>query len=185
MATTVEPKVTTHSDPSSHWTAALKDPAFFAYSTNYMIDTDHAVIIDVEASRSIRQVEVDPTRTILVRVKERSDLHPERLKADTACESGQMFGWLNMGSPLTIQRLIERNGREADTRCTCDIQSRIQKKCHLFSDKLDYLDAKRPNLNALRIFNSFFLIFVSYAGNSLMNLSRIKITFLVRLNVTV
>ena len=53
-ATTVEPKFTSHSDPSSQWTAARKGPAFFAYSTNYLIDTDHAVIVDVEATRSIR-----------------------------------------------------------------------------------------------------------------------------------
>jgi hypothetical protein len=52
-ATPVEPKFTSHSDPSSQWTAARKGPAFFAYSTNYLIDTDHAVIVDVEATRSI------------------------------------------------------------------------------------------------------------------------------------
>ena len=93
-ATTVEPKFTSHSDPSSQWTAARKGPAFFAYSTNYLIDTDHAVIIDVEASRSIRQAEVGSTRTMLDRVKERFDLHPERLIADTAYGSGPMLGWL-------------------------------------------------------------------------------------------
>ncbi|MDB5538938.1 MAG: hypothetical protein JWQ89_665, partial [Devosia sp.] len=29
-----------------------------AYATNYLIDTDNAIIIDVEASRAIRQAEV-------------------------------------------------------------------------------------------------------------------------------
>jgi len=48
-ATPVQPKFTSHSDPASQWTAARKGPAFFAYSANYMIDTDHAVILDVEA----------------------------------------------------------------------------------------------------------------------------------------
>ena len=32
--------------------------AFFSYSDNYLIDTDHGVIVDVEATRSIRQAEV-------------------------------------------------------------------------------------------------------------------------------
>ena len=59
-ASEVEPKFTSHSDPASQWTAARKGPAFFAYSTNYLIDTDHAVIVDVEATRSIRQAEVGP-----------------------------------------------------------------------------------------------------------------------------
>ena len=47
-ASEVEPKFTSHSDPASQWTAARKGPAFFAYSTNYLIDTDHSVIVDVE-----------------------------------------------------------------------------------------------------------------------------------------
>ncbi len=40
-ATPVQPKFTSHSDPASQWTAARKGPAYFAYSANYMIDTDH------------------------------------------------------------------------------------------------------------------------------------------------
>ncbi len=62
--------------------------AFVAYSDNYLIDTDHGVIVDVEATRSIRQAEVGSTKTMLNRVKERFDLHPERLIADTAYDTG-------------------------------------------------------------------------------------------------
>jgi len=65
-ASEVEPKFTSHSDPASQWTAARKSPAFFACSTNYLIDTDHAVIVDVEATRSIRQAEVGSVRAMLV-----------------------------------------------------------------------------------------------------------------------
>jgi transposase len=93
-ATTVQPRFTSHSDPSSQWTAARKGPAFFAYSTNYLIDTDHGVIVDVEATRSIRQAEVGSVRIMLGRVKDTFDLHPERIIADTACGSGPMPGWL-------------------------------------------------------------------------------------------
>lgn len=83
-ATPVQPKFTSFSDPASQWTAAHKGPAFFAYSDNYLVDTDHGVIIDVEATRSIRQAEVGSTKTMLKRVKDKFDLHPERLIADTA-----------------------------------------------------------------------------------------------------
>ena len=83
-ASEVQPKFTSHSDPASQWTAARKGPAFFSYSDNYLIDTDHGVIVDVEATRSIRQAEVGSTETMLKRVKEKFDLHPERLIADTA-----------------------------------------------------------------------------------------------------
>ena len=93
-ATTVEPKFTSHSDPASQWTAARKGPAFFAYSTNYLIDTDHSVIVDVEATRSIRQAEVGSLRSMLRRVEYRFGLHPERLIADVAYGSGPMLDWL-------------------------------------------------------------------------------------------
>ena len=93
-ASEVAPKFTSHSDPSSQWTAARKGPAFFAYSTNYLIDTDHSVIVDVEGTRSIRQAEVGSVRTMLDRIKDRHDLDPERLIADSAYGSGPMLGWL-------------------------------------------------------------------------------------------
>jgi transposase len=93
-ASEVQPKFTSHSDPASQWTAARKGPAFFSYSDNYLIDTDHGVIVDVEATRSIRQAEVGSTKTMLERVKTRFDLHPERLIADTAYGTGPMLGWL-------------------------------------------------------------------------------------------
>mgnify|MGYP003710440531 CR=1 FL=1 len=92
-ASEVQPKFTSHSDPASQWTAARKGPAFFSCSDNHLIDTDHGVIVDVEATRSIRQAEVGLTKTMLDRVKERFGLHPERLIAPSRdipprCTSG-------------------------------------------------------------------------------------------------
>lgn len=66
-ATPVKPKFTAHADPASQWTAARKGPAFFAYSDNDLIDTDHGIIMDVEATRSVRQAEVGSTLTMLDR----------------------------------------------------------------------------------------------------------------------
>ena len=93
-ASEVEPKFTSFADPASQWTGAMKGPAFFAYSDNYLIDTDHGVILDVEATRSIRQAEVGATRTMIVRTRDRFGLTPERLAADKAYGSGEMLGWL-------------------------------------------------------------------------------------------
>ena len=64
-ATAVKPKFTSHSDPASQWTAARKGPAIFSYSNNYLIDTDNAVIVDVEATRSIRTAEVGASQTMV------------------------------------------------------------------------------------------------------------------------
>lgn len=50
-ASPVTPKFISRSDPAAQWTGAHKGHAFFAYATNYLIDTDHGVIVDVEATR--------------------------------------------------------------------------------------------------------------------------------------
>src|SRR5476651_2396204 len=57
-ATEVTPKFISPADPAARWTGAHGGQAFFAYSTNYLIDVDHAIIVDVEATTAIRQAEV-------------------------------------------------------------------------------------------------------------------------------
>ena len=46
------------------------------------------VIVDVEASRSIRQAEVGAAKTMIERTEERFGLKPERLVGDTAYGAG-------------------------------------------------------------------------------------------------
>ena len=82
------------SDPHSRWTAATGGIAFFAYSTNYLIDVAHGVILDVEATPAHRTAEVESTKTMLERVEERFDLKPQRLIADMAYGSAPMLGWM-------------------------------------------------------------------------------------------
>jgi transposase len=121
-ASEVEPKFTSHSDPASQWTAARKGPAFFAYSTNYLIDTDHAVIVDVEATRSIRQAEVGSVRSMLDRVKDRFDLHLKRIIADTAYGSGLMLGWLVDRKIAPHIPVIDKAGRTDGTWSRADFE---------------------------------------------------------------
>lgn len=82
------------SDPQSRWTAATGGIAFFAYSTNYLIDIAHGVILDVEATPAHRTMEVESTKTMVERVEERFGLKPERLIADTAYGTAPMLGWM-------------------------------------------------------------------------------------------
>ena len=92
--TEVVPKYLSLSDPVSRWTAAQAGPASFAYCTNYLIDLDHAVIVDVEPSTAVRQGELAACRTMIERAGESLGLHPERLAADTAYGTAEMLEWL-------------------------------------------------------------------------------------------
>jgi hypothetical protein len=88
------PRKISLSDPHSRWTAATGGIAFFAYSTNYLIDTAHGVILDVEATPARRTEEVESTKVMVDRVEKRFDIKPERLIADTAYGSAPMLGWM-------------------------------------------------------------------------------------------
>jgi hypothetical protein len=57
-ASEVTPKYIAPANPATGWTAAHRGPAFFASSADYLIDTDNAIIVDVEATTAIRQAEV-------------------------------------------------------------------------------------------------------------------------------
>jgi transposase len=93
-ATEVTPKFISPADPAARWTGAHGGQAFFAYSANYLIDLDHAVIVDVEASTAVRQAEVKAAKTMIERADERFELYPERLAGDSAYGSGEMLEWL-------------------------------------------------------------------------------------------
>jgi transposase len=93
-ASDVVPKFVSPSDPAAQWTGAHKGPAFFAYSDNYLIDVKCGIIVDVEASRAIRQAEVGAAKTMIERTEERFGLKPERLAADTAYGAAAMLNWL-------------------------------------------------------------------------------------------
>jgi transposase len=93
-ATEVTPKFVSPSDPAAQWTGAMRGPAFFAYADNYLVDVKFGVIMDVEASRAIRQAEVGAAKTMIERTEERFGIKPARLAADTAYGSAPTLHWL-------------------------------------------------------------------------------------------
>src|SRR6266852_2795499 len=93
-ASEVTPKFIAPSDPATRWTAAHRGPAFFAYSTNYLIDVDNAIIVDVEATTAIRQAEILAAKRMIERSLESFDLYPTRLIGDTASGSAESLNWL-------------------------------------------------------------------------------------------
>ena len=88
------PKNISLTDPAARWTAAPGSPAFFAYSTNYLIDVNAGIIVDVEATPAHRTEEVESTKTMIDRVEQRFDLKPDRLIGDTAYGTGPLLAWL-------------------------------------------------------------------------------------------
>src|SRR6201987_1741071 len=94
------PKVISPSDPSSAWTAKANKRVQFGYGLNYLIDVEHAIIVDVEATPARTYDEVTSTKTMIERTEQRLDLKPDWLTADTAYGTGKLLAWL-LGKSIT------------------------------------------------------------------------------------
>jgi len=115
-ASDVTPKFVSPSDPAAQWTGAMRGPAFFAYADNYLIDVKFGVIVDVEASRAIRQAEVGAAKTMIERTEGRFDIKPKRLAADTAYGSGPNLNWLVTDKEIAPHiPVIDKSKREDGT----------------------------------------------------------------------
>ena len=88
------PKYISPVDPAARWTGADGGAAYFAYSTNYLVDLDNAVILDVEPTAPIRPAEARAARHMIDRVHDRFGIKPNKLVGDTGYGSAEMLGWL-------------------------------------------------------------------------------------------
>ena len=93
-ATPVVPKYLSPADPAARYTSAHGGQAQFCYATNYLIDVENAVIMDVEATTAVRQAEVTAAKRMIERTIERFGTWPEKLVADTGYGSAEMLAWL-------------------------------------------------------------------------------------------
>lgn len=88
------PKVISPSDPCSAWTSKANKRVQFGYGLNYLVDTENAVIVDVEPTPARTYDEVESTKRMLDRTERCFNLKPKRLAADTAYGTGRFLGWL-------------------------------------------------------------------------------------------
>jgi transposase len=120
-ASEVMPKFVSPSDPAAQWTGAMRGPAFFAYADNYLIDVKCGIIVDVEASRAIRQAEVGTAKMMLERTEERFALKPEYLAADTAYGSAETLNWIVNDKKIAPHiPVIDKSNREDGTLSRAD-----------------------------------------------------------------
>jgi len=68
--------------------------SILSYADNYLIDVKFGIIIDVEASRAIRQAEVGAAKTMIAQTEECFGLKPQYLAADTAYGSTETLNWV-------------------------------------------------------------------------------------------
>jgi transposase len=80
-------------DPQAAWHQKQR-LAGFGYYSNYLIDTKHAVIVDMEATPARPSQEVVAARTMLERAEKQHGMKPRTLAADKLYGSGHFLSWL-------------------------------------------------------------------------------------------
>ena len=86
-----------------------------AQAANYLIDTDHGVIVDVEATRAIRQAEVGAAQTMIERTETRFGMKPDSLVADSAYGSAESLDWLVRKAIKPFIPVLDRSSRTDGT----------------------------------------------------------------------
>lgn len=122
----------------------MKDKAFFAYVDNYLIDTRNGIIMDVEATRAIRQAEVGASRTMLHRTEQRFGIRPRWLAGDTAYGSADNLGWLvdEKGIEPHIP-VIDKSRRDDGTFCRDDFRYDDVRDCYVCPAGADLITTGR------------------------------------------
>jgi transposase len=108
------PKVISPSDPCAAWTAKANKRVQFGYGLNYLIDTENAVIVDVEATPARTYDEVAATKIMIDRTERCFALRPKRLAADTAYGTGKFLGWLVNDKGITPHIPVWEKSSRAD-----------------------------------------------------------------------
>jgi transposase len=110
-------------DQAAEWTCAPGGPAFFGYSTNYLVDVHYGVIVDVEATSAHRIQEVDATRTMIDRVEDRFGIKPKRLIGDMAYGTAELLAWMVNDKAIEPHvPLWDKTQRTDDTLSSSDFQ---------------------------------------------------------------
>src|SRR6266516_4440468 len=83
---------------------------------NYLIDVKFGIIMDVKASRAIRQAEVGAAKAMIERTEERFEIKPAYLAADTAYGSADTLNWVvNEKKIVPHIPVIDKSKREDGT----------------------------------------------------------------------
>jgi transposase len=131
-ATDVVPKFVAPADPAAQWTGALRNAAFFAYADNYLIDVEHGIIVDVEASRAIRQSEVGASQTMIERTETRFGMKPEWVVADTAYGAAENLHWLVDEKDIAPHiPVIDKSKRDDGTLSREDFTWDAERDCYV------------------------------------------------------
>jgi transposase len=112
------PKYLPLTDPSAAW-STKNGPGRFGYETNYLVDTAHGVIVDVEATPARLSQEIVAAKHMLGRVERILGHPPQRVAADQSYGTAPFLAWLLERGIDPYIPVLERKG-QTDGKLTRD-----------------------------------------------------------------
>lgn len=100
-------------DPAAAWNTK-EGPGRFAYFDNYMIDTAHGIIVDVEATPARTAQEVIAAKAMLERVTETHGITPDTIAADKCYGTGPFLAWLKDHNVTPHIPVLDRQSQTKD-----------------------------------------------------------------------
>ena len=112
------PKYLSPTDPTAAW-STKNGPGRFGYETNYLVDTTHGVIVDVEATPARLSQEIVAAKQMLERAERTLGHAPPRLAADQSYGTAPFLAWLLERGIEPYIPVLERKG-QTDGKLTRD-----------------------------------------------------------------
>ncbi len=109
-------KNVSQTDAMARWTAAPSGPTYFAYSTNYRMDIEIVVFVDVEATTALRSQEVASTKTMIERVKDCFGFETRRLIGDKANGTAELLNRMAIEQGIEPHVQVWDKGERDDGR---------------------------------------------------------------------
>lgn len=112
------PKVISQTDPQAAW--STKDgPGRFSYETNYLVDDQNAIIVDVEATPARLSQEIVAAKAMLERSRDRVGFAPTSLAADKSYGTAPFLAWLLEKNVTPFVPVLDRKA-QTDGKLTRD-----------------------------------------------------------------
>ena len=105
-------------DPQATW--STKDgPGRFSYETNYLVDDQNAIIVDVEATPARLSQEIVAVKAMLDCSRDRVGFSPTSLAADKSYGTAPFLAWLLDRQVTPFVPVLDRKG-QTDGKLTRD-----------------------------------------------------------------
>jgi transposase len=104
------PKYLSPTDPAAAW-STKNGPGRFGYETNYLVDTAHGVIVDVEATPARLSQEIVAAKKMLERAAHILGRAPQRVAADQSYGTAPFLAWLQEREIDPYIPVLERKGQ--------------------------------------------------------------------------